>query len=173
MANSSENGSDADAHVGLSRANPRVLSVSSTSVVKNDPAGMLTARADGAIQGFSVGPTLSIGQLTTTAEMVARPGEAPTKRTSLSIGSLAVNGTVVGLTEKGFVPVPGTPKATDFNSLTKQLAAAGITVALLPGEETATGIDSAAVVIGIAREMPGGLVRTRIILGRVRVKVES
>lgn len=173
-ANSSENGSEADAHVGLSRTNPGVLSVSSTSVVKRDPAtGGLTAKADGMIQGFSVGPALAVGQLTTTAEMIGGAGQQPTKRTSLSIGSLMVNGTLVGLTDKGFVPVPGTPKATDVNSLTKQLAAAGITIGLLPSEETSTGLDSAAVVIGIARQMPGGVVRTRIILGRVRVKVES
>jgi hypothetical protein len=82
-------------------------------------------------------------------------------------------GTLVGLTDKGLVPVPGTPKTADLNSMTKQLAAAGITLGLLPGEETDTGIDSAAVVVGFAQKGPGGITRVRVILGRVRAMVES
>lgn len=174
-ANSSENGSDADAHVGLARGNPGLASVSSTSAATYDPAtGMLTATADAEVVGFSVGPTLTIGQLISHAEVTGRPGEPPAKRTSLAIGSLTVMGTLVGLTEKGLVPVPGTPRTADLNSLTKQLSAAGIALGLLPGEETDTGVDSAALVIGIARDVPGhGLVRTRIFLGRVRARIES
>lgn len=173
-ASSSADESTGDAHVGLARGNPGVLSVSSTSKVKNDPVtGLLSATADGLVQGFSVGPTLTIGQLASHAEMSGRHGEPPTKKTSLSIGPITVMGTLVGLTDKGLVPVPGTPKATDFNSLTKQLSAAGITLGLLPGEETATGIDSAALVVGIAQKGPGGITRVRIILGRVRAMVES
>ena len=174
VATSSENESTGDAHVGLARGNPGVLSVSSTSKVKQDPAtGALLATADGLVQGFSVGPTLTIGQLVSHAEMSGRPGEKPTKKTTLSIGPITVMGQLVGLTEKGLVPVPGTPKATDVNGLTKQLSAAGITLGLLPGEETDTGIDSAAVVVGIAQKGPGGITRVRIILGRVRARVES
>jgi hypothetical protein len=173
-ATSSANESTGDAHVGLARGNPGVLSVASTSKVKNDPAtGALTAVADGVIQAFSVGETLTIGQLVSHAEMTGRPGEKPTKKTSLSIGPITVMGQLVGLTDKGLVPVPGTPKATDVNGLTKQLNAAGITLGLLPGEETATGIDSAAVIVGIAQKGPGGLTRVRVILGRVRAMVES
>ena len=173
-ATSSENESVGDAHVGLARGNPGVVSVSSTSKVKHDPAtGLLSATADGVIQAFSVGPTLTIGQLVSHAEMTGRPGEKPTKKTSLSIGPLTVMGTLVGLTDKGLVPVPGTPKTADLNSLTEQLAAGGITLGLLPGEETETGIDSAALVVGIAHKGPGGITRVRLILGRVRAKVES
>jgi hypothetical protein len=174
-ATSSENSSDADAHVGLARGNPALLSVSSTSVAKQDPAtGLLTATADGTVEAFSVGPTLTIGQLISHAEVTGRPGERPAKKTTLSIGSLTVMGTLVGLTDKGLVPVPGTPKTADLNSLTKQLAATGLTLGLLPGEDTDAGTDSAALVIGIARDFPGhGLVRVRVILGRVRARVES
>lgn len=175
VANSGEHGSDGDAHIGLARGNPALASLASTSAVKHDPAtGLLTAKADGMIQGFSVGPTLSIGQLITHAEVTGRAGEAPQKRTSLSIGSLTVMGTLVGLTDKGLAPVPGTPKTADLNSLTGQLAAAGIILGLLPGAETDSGIDSAALMIGITRDVPGhGTMRVRIILGRVRAKVES
>ena len=166
--------STGDAHVGLARGNPGLLSVSSTSKVKNDPAtGLLSATADGVVQAFSIGETLTIGQLLSHAEMTGRPGEKPTKKTSLSIGPITVMGQLVGLTDKGLVPVPGTPKATDVNGLTKQLNAAGITLGLLPGEETATGIDSAAVVVGIAQKGPGGITRVRIILGRVRAEVQG
>jgi hypothetical protein len=173
-ATSDENGSDADAHVGLARGNPGLASVSSTSKAVHDSAtGASTATADGAVVGFSVGPTLTIGQITSHAEVSARPGEPAAKHTSLSIGSLTVMGTLVGLTDKGLVPVPGTPKAADLNSLTKQLNAAGITLGLLPGDDTASGIDSAAVVIGLSRDLPGGLTRVRIILGRVQARVDS
>ena len=162
-----------DAHVGLARGNPGVLSVASTSKVKHDQAtGALLATADGVVQGFSVGETLTIAELTSHAEMTGRPGERPTKKTALSIGPITVMGQLVGLTDKGLVPVPGTPKATDVNGLTKQLNAAGITLGLLPGEETPTGIDSAAVVVGFAQKGPGGITRVRVILGRVRAKVE-
>jgi hypothetical protein len=173
-ATSSENESTGDAHVGLARGNPGVLSVASTSKVKHDPAtDELIATADGVVAGFSVGPTLTIGQLTSHAEIKGRPGEKPTKATSLSIGPLTVMGTLVGLTDKGLVPVPGTPKTADLNSLTKQLNAAGITLGFLPGEETATGIDSAALVVGVAQKGPGGITRVRIILGRVRATLET
>jgi hypothetical protein len=173
VATSSANDSTGDAHVGLARGNPGLLSVSSTSKVKHDPAtGALVATADGVVQGFSVGETLTIAQLLSHAEMTGRPGEKPTKKTSLSIGPITVMGQLVGLTDKGLVPVPGTPKATDVNGLTKQLNAAGITLGLLPGEETETGIDSAAVVVGFAQKGPGGITRVRVILGRVRAKVE-
>jgi len=173
-ATSSANDSTGDAHVGVARGNPGVLSVSSTSKVKHDTAsGDLLATADGIVQGFSLGPTLTIGQLVSHAEMSGRPGAKPTKKSTLSIGPITVMGQLVGLTDKGLVPVPGTPKATDVNGLTKQLDAAGITLGLLPGEETATGIDSAALVVGIAQKGPGGITRVRVILGRVRAKVEA
>jgi len=174
VATSTENESKGDAHVGLARGNPGLVSVSSTSVVKHDPdTDALTATADGVVVAFSVGSALTIGQLTSHAEMTGRPGEQPTKKTSLSIGPLTVMGTLVGLTDKGLAPVPGTPKTADLNSLTKQLNAAGITLGFLPGEETPTGIDSAALVVGIAQKGPGGITRVRIILGRVRAKVET
>jgi hypothetical protein len=132
-ANSNENGSDADAHVGLARGDPGLLSVSSTSKAVHDPdTGLSTAIADGVVEGFSVGPTLTIGQIVSHAEVSAKPGEPPAKHTSLSIGSLTVMGTLVGLTDKGLAPVPGTPKTADLNSLTKQLSAAGISLGLLP-----------------------------------------
>jgi hypothetical protein len=174
VATSSENESTGDAHIGLARGNPGVASVSSTSKVKNDPAtGQLISTADGVVTGFSVGETLTIGQLVSHAEMTGRSGEKATKKTSLSVGPITVMGQLVGLSEKGLVPVPGTPKATDVNSLTKQLAATGITLRLLPGEETETSIDSAAVVVGFAQKGPGGITRVRIILGRVRAMVEA
>jgi hypothetical protein len=174
IATCSENDAAGDAHVGLARGNPGVASVSSTSKVKNDPAtGQLLATADGVVAGFSVGDTLTIGQLVSHAEMTGRSGQKATKKTSLSVGPITVMGTLVGLSEKGLGPVPGTPKATDFNSLTKQLAATGITLGLLPAEETDTSIDSAAVVVGFAQKGPGGITRVRVILGRVTAKVES
>jgi len=82
-------------------------------------------------------------------------------------------GTLVGLTDKGLAPVPGTPKTADLNSLTKQLSAAGISLGLLPGEDSATGTDSAALVVGIVRDVPGGQMRVRIILGRVQARVDT
>jgi hypothetical protein len=174
-ANSNEYGSDADAHVGLANGNPALASVSSTSKAVHDPVtGVSTATADGTVAGFSVGPTLTIGQVTSHAEVTGRPGEPPTKHTSLSIGSLTVMGTLVGLTDKGFAPVPGTPKTADLNSLTKQLSAAGISLGFLPGEETPGGVDSAALIVGLVRDMPGhGPVRVRFILGRVRARVDA
>jgi hypothetical protein len=173
-ANSDENGSDGDAHVGLARGNPGLLSVSSTSKAVHDPAtGASTATADGSVVGFSVGPTLTIGQIASHADVSAKPGEPLAKHTSLSIGSLTVMGTLVGLTDKGLVPVPGTPKTADLNSLTKQLSAAGISLGLLPGEDSATGTDSAALVVGIIRDVPGGQMRVRIILGRVQARVDT
>lgn len=173
-ASSDENASTADAFVGLARGNPGVASVSSTSKAVHDPAtGVSTATADGTVVGFSVGPTLAIGQITSHAEVSQTPGEAPVRHTSLSIGSLTVMGTLVGLTDKGLAPVPGTPKTADLNSLTRQLGAAGITLGLLPGEDTAAGTDSAALVIGLSRDVPGGVMRVRIILGRVQARIDS
>ena len=125
------------------------------------------------VSNSTVGPTLTIGQVVSHAEVSAQPGSKPTKHTSLSIGSLTVMGTLVGLTDKGLVPVPGTPKTADLNSLTKQLSAAGITLGLLPGEDTDAGTDSAARIIGLSRDVPGGLLRVRIILGRVEARVDS
>jgi hypothetical protein len=151
-----------------------VASVTSTSLARHDPGtDVVTATADGVVVGFSVGPAMSIGQVTSHAEMTGKPGEPATKKTSLSIGPLTVMGTLVGLTDKGLVPVPGTPKTADLNSLTKALNAAGVTLGILPGEETPTSIDSAALIVGIAQKGPGGITRVRILLGRVRAKVET
>jgi hypothetical protein len=174
-ADSDENGSDADAHIGLAQGNPALASLSSRSKAVHDPAtGLATATADGTVVGFSVGPTLTIGQITSHADISGHPGERPARHTSLSIGSLTVMGTLVGLTEQGLAPVPGTPKTADINSLTKQLAAAGITLGLLPGDETDSGVDSAALMIGLSRDVPNhGLVRARIILGRVQARLDS
>src|SRR5439155_15467159 len=161
-------------HVGLARGNPGLVSVSSTSKAVHDPAtGASTATADGSVVGFSVGPTLTIGQIISHADVSAKPGEPLARHTSLSIGSLTVMGTLVGLTDKGLAPVPGTPKTADLNSLTKQLSAAGISLGLLPGEDSATGTDSAALVVGIVRDVPGGQMRVRIILGRVQARVDT
>ena len=174
-ANSNENGSGADARIGLTQGNPALASLSSSSRAVHDPAtGLATATADGMVVGFSVGPTLTIGQITSHADISGQPGEKPTRHTSLSIGSLTVMGTLVGLTEQGLAPVPGTPKTADINSLTKQLAAAGISLGLLPGDNTDSSTDSAALVIGLTRDVPNhGLVRTRVILGRVQARLDS
>lgn len=174
LATSSDNESRGDANVSVVRGTPGVASVTSTSLARHDPGtDVVTATADGVVVGFSVGPALSIGQVTSHAEMTGKPGEPATKKTSLSIGPLTVMGTLVGLTDKGLVPVPGTPKTADLNSLTKALNAAGVTLGILPGEETPTSIDSAALIVGIAQKGPGGITRVRILLGRVRAKVET
>jgi hypothetical protein len=174
-ATSGENGSEADAHLGVARGNPGVLSASSTSAAKQDPAsGVLTATADSLVDGFSLGPTLTIGHISGHAEMSGRPGAKPSKQTSFSIANLIVMGTPVGLTDKGLVPVSNTPPGADVNALTKQLAQAGVTLTLLPAEGTDTAIDSAGLAIGYAQDVPNhGLVKVRLILGRVRAQVES
>lgn len=174
-SNSDENTSKADAHVGLARGNPGVASVSSTSIAKQDPgSGTLTAQASSLVDGFSLGPTLTVGHVSGHAEITSRPGEKPTKQTSFSVGSITVMGTIVGLTDKGLVPVPGTSPGADFNSLTSQLSQAGVTLALLPANETDTAIDSAGLVIGLTREIPNrGFVKVTITLGRVRAQVKS
>lgn len=173
---SSENGSEADAHIGLARGNPAVASVASTSIAKHDPGtGALTAQANGVIDGFSLGPTLTIGRVLGHAEITAQPGQKPTKQTAFSLGTVTVMGTTVGLTDKGFVPVADTPPGADFNSLTRQLSQAGITVSILPANETETTIDSAGLAIGFsARDVPGhGLVKVTVTLGRVSAQLES
>ena len=174
-ANSSPDASEAVAQIGLAQGNPAVLATASSSKTAHDPAtGALSAVADGVVSVFSLGPTLTIGQVVSHAEVSGQPGATPTKKTTLSIGSLTVMGTLVGLTDNGLAPVPGTPKTADINSLTKQLAAAGISLGLLPGDETANSIESAALVVGFVKDMPGhGLVKVQVILGRVTAKAES
>src|SRR5213078_1421884 len=90
-------------------------------------------------------------------------GEKASKQTSFSVANIVVNGTVVGLTDKGFVPLTSTPPGADLNKLTGQ-----------PAEGTDTTIDSAGLAIGWAHDVPNvGLVRVRWILGRVRTQLES
>ena len=82
------------------------------------------------------------------AAALAEPAERPQNRVKVPM-----------FASSGLAIVPGTPKTADLNSLTKQLSAAGITLGLLPGEDTASGTDSAALIIGLSRDVPGGLMR--------------
>jgi hypothetical protein len=173
-ATSQENRSTAEAHVGLAEGDPSVASVLSTSTAEQDGnSGAVTAKAASVINGFSVGSTLKIVHVSSRAQITARPGQGRTKETSFTLGAITVGDTTVGLTDKGeLVPAPGAPPRVDISALSKQLAAAGITLTYLPASETETTVNSAGLAVGLAHEIPGqGLVRLTVTLGRVGVQV--
>jgi hypothetical protein len=169
---SNEAGTKATAKAGGVHGNPGLLSSVAGAVVGQGDDGLLTAVAESTIVGLSLGKELTIGQISGSAKVTGRPGEEPTKESSFSLGSLVVNGTVVGLTDKGLVPVSETNPGADMAALTEQLEQAGITLALLPARKTATAVDSGALEIGIIRDVPNhGLVSIKLVLGRVRAEV--
>jgi hypothetical protein len=173
---SGENSSTANAHIGLTTGSPSIGAISSTSVVNHDPtSGVATAQADTAITAFSLGPLLSIGDITGHAKLVTQPGQQkPTKETSFSVGSLTILGTTVGLTSKGLGPARATPLGVDVSALTGALSKAGITLTYLPAKETPTSVDSAGLLVSFNQQVQTqGQVKVTLTLGRVGADVES
>lgn len=173
-AESTDNASKATAHFGLAQGNPGILSATSSSSVSHLPAsGALTALANSSLDGFSLGEQLTIGHVSGQAEIKRVNGQL-TKASSFSIGSLSVMGQIVGLTDKGLVPVSKTNPGTDMKALSDALAQAGITLALVPAKETANSIDSAGLAVGFLRDVPNhGLMRVTVFFGRVQATVDA
>jgi hypothetical protein len=171
---SGETGTRATAKAGAAHGNPGLVSSVALSAAEQAEDGLLTAVAESTVVGLSLGPALTIPRVAGAAKVTGRAGEEVSKESSFSLGSLIVNGTVVGLTDKGLVPVSETNPGADMAALTKGLEQAGITLALLPARQTATSIDSGALEVIITRDVPNhGLVTVKLILGRVRAEIGS
>lgn len=164
--------STADARIGVSTSSPNVSSVTSRSVVSRDPdTGVLVAEAVTSTAPIRINDLLSLGEIRTTARFTydpSTPDVAPVKTSSLSVGTITIAGTGFGLTDRGLV-VAGAPLLPiDLGAVTNLLAGSGITLELLPVEETATAISSSAVQVTYNERFPAPFLDTtvRLILGR-------
>ena len=171
-AKSSENATDAVARIGVSTFPPQVFSViSHTSVARDSNSGTLTATAVAEITPFSVSNLLRIGDIRGTAIATYDPSANPGKphlSSSLSIGTITVAGTELGLTDKGLT-VAGQPVLpVDVSGLVRMLDASGVQLEYVPAQRTNTSITSAGVRITFQRVFPDlGLTTVRLVLGQV------
>lgn|GEM_PF-3488962 len=171
---SSENSTTADAHLGAVVGSPSVLSSRAVSTAERNPyTGAMVAKGDSVVQGFAIGPLLTIGDISAHAQLTAKPGEKPTRHSSFSVGTMTIAGVQVGLTDKGFQPLQGGPGGLPMASLDKTLAAAGIAVVYLPPRETETTIDSAGLAVTFTETAPvQGPVKVTMTFGRAKALLE-
>ena len=172
---SDEDGTRAAAHVAVAYGSPTIGSAQATSsAIRDAAAGMVRAQAGSAILGFSLGPTLTIGEISGHAEIDAEPGKKPVKRSTFSVGSVTIAGVTVGFGNKGIQPGQGTIPGQNLTLLTDQLRQSGIVLTYLPASETDSSVDSAGLAVEVVREFPGrGKVTTTYILGRVRASAQA
>jgi hypothetical protein len=171
-AKSSENATDAEARIGVSTFPPQVVSATSrTSVARDSNSGTLTATAVAEITPFSVSNLLRIGDIRGTAIATYDPSAnagKPHLSSSLSIGTITVAGTELGLTDKGLTVAGHPVLPVDVSGLTSLLAAAGIQVDYVPAQRTNTSITSAGVRITFQKVFPDlGLTTVRLVVGQV------
>ena len=147
-----------------------LLSPTSHSTAMWDPpSGMLVAKADSSFVAFALDPVLKLANVESHAVVTSVPGAAkPTMASSFEVGTMTVGGVKVGVTDKGFIVGPSVNPRPDLGSLKPVLSAAGIEVAFLPAEATATGIRSAGFRISAKQTFPvQGPVTETWIVGRV------
>jgi hypothetical protein len=170
---STATGTTADAHLGVIVGAPSVLSSQAASTAVQDAkTGAMVAQADTLVAAFSVGPLLTVGEVSAHAKLSASAGQTPVKTTSFNVGSMTIAGIKVGFTEKGLQAGPGTVPV-DASSLTKVLAAGGVSIAYLPATQTPTSVDSAGLAVSITQDVPSqGKVTTTYVFGRVSAILE-
>lgn len=145
-------------------------SKASTSVSRDAASGTLAAEARSLVEGFAMGPQLSIGTISSFARLTRAGGAAPSKETSFSVGSITVAGMTYGLTDKGFEPLGAAPDTAPVT----QLEALGISIRYLPARETATHIESAGLAVGLTGELPSqGPAGLTFIFGRVSATLDG
>lgn len=161
-----------DAKIGLSTFAPQVLSVTAHSSVMRDPqTGRMVAEATTDIAPFNVNGLLSVGEIRSSSVLVHDPAKsaAVDKQTSLSVGTITIAGVEVGLTDKGLVLAGQRLVPVDVSALSALLAPSGVTIAYVPGHQTATSVTSAAVEITFRKKLPAPFLDTTVgvVLGRV------
>jgi hypothetical protein len=177
-ATSGENGTAADANVGLATGAPQVVSITSHTSATRDPAsGKVIGEAVTDMAPFAVSQVLRLGEIKATARVEfdpSRPDVAPIKTSSLSIGTITVGGIELGLTDKGLT-VAGQPiLPIDLSPLVKLLQAAGLQLEYLPKLETKNSITSAGVRLSFVRTFPtAGPTTVRLVFGQVSAAADA
>lgn len=121
-------------------------SMRAVSTIRRLPGGGVITSSTTTITGLHAGP-LTVGSVTSTAEMELHPDGSTTRRSSFAARALDIGGTAVDVTPDGF-SVGGSPlPVTVAKSVSDALEGAGIDVALLPASQTPTSTVGAALQI--------------------------
>ncbi len=170
---STATGTTADAHLGVVHGAPSVLSSQATSTAVQDArTGAMVAQADTLVDAFSVGPLLTVGEVSAHAKLTAAAGQTPVRTTSFNVGSMTIAGVKVGFTEKG-LQAGSNAVPVDPSSLAKVLAAGGVSVTYLPTTQTPTSVESAGLAVSVTQNVPSqGKVTTTYVFGRVGAILE-
>jgi hypothetical protein len=156
-AHSAAGESHAEAHVGLSTAPPQVVSVTSRTSVSRDPAtGRAEAVATTEVAPLSVSAVLRLGDVRATASVSIDPArpDAVVKRSSLSVGTVTVAGVELGLTDQGLSAGGTSLVPVDLSAVTALLAGSGVSIEVLPAQETATSVTSAGLRVTFQQVFP-------------------
>lgn len=168
-ASSTETASSREARIGLSTLPPQVGSIATRASVSVDPdTGKIVARATAEIEPFAVSTLVRIGEIRSQASLTYDPDAGVVKETSLSVGTITVGGTELGLTDQGLVLAGAPLLPVDLAAVTGLLEGAGLGFEYIPARETETSVTSAAVRLTFVQEVPSlGTATVTALLGQV------
>jgi hypothetical protein len=177
-AASTPTNSTATAKVGLSTDSPQVASAIAHADVNADPTtGVLTADAMASIEPLQVAPGVALGDIHSSVSLRFDPSDPKAglqKQSSLTIGTIDVDGLQVGLTDHGLTLLPGLTIPVDLTAVSNLLRQAGVTFTYLPGTTTATSVTSAAVSVSYTTTLPTlGLTTVTMLLGQVSASIDT
>jgi hypothetical protein len=139
--------------------------------VSRDPAtGRAEAVATTEVAPLSVSAVLRLGDVRATASVSIDPArpDAVVKRSSLSVGTVTVAGVELGLTDQGLSAGGTSLVPVDLSAVTALLAGSGVSIEVLPAQETATSITSAGLRVTFQQVFPTlGETTVRLVLGQV------
>jgi hypothetical protein len=177
-ARSDADSTGADAHLGLSTDAPQVVSVVSHTSASRDPSsGKVIGEAVTQIAPFSVSQVLRLGEIKARARVEfdpSKPDMAPTRTTSLSIGTITIGGIEVGLTDKGFTVGGKSILPIDLRAVVQLLHNAGLQLEYVPTQQTKNSVTSAAIRLSFVRTFPtAGPTTVRLLLGQASASADA
>jgi hypothetical protein len=177
-ARSDADSTSADANVGLSTDAPQVVSVTSHTSASRDPSsGKVIGEAVAQIAPFTISQVLRLGEIKATARVEfdpSKPDVAPTKTTSLSIGTITAGGIELGLTDKGLTVAGKAILPIDLGAVVKLLQTAGVQLEYVPKQQTKNSVTSAGVRLSFVRTFPtAGPTTVRLLLGQVSATADA
>jgi hypothetical protein len=173
QATSGAGTSHSQAKIGALTGDPAASSAAATSNVTENADGSATAEASDEIQLVGISSLLQIGHASAHAQVTVAPDGTVTKSSSLDIGSLAVAGIQVGVTDRGLV-AGGSTTPLSAAPIEHLLSAAHVGLSYIPKTETATSVRSAGLAVTYTTNVPGqGPVTMTVTYGEAMASAQS
>jgi hypothetical protein len=156
VAHSTPTTSNGDATAGGTAQANSVGRLRASATSKGEPAtSLVSAESTSSAEVISVAGVLRIGRVLATAKAELAPDGKIKKTSSLAVTGASVSGQAVEITDKGIEIAGQKTPLPVIEPLESALKAAGITVRVVKPTETATGVESGAVVVTQNQEVSG------------------